>query len=232
MRYILISDLDGTLTGDKEGIALFNKTMCSNKEKFYLIYSSGRFKESILSVIEKEKLILPNAIISNVGTEIYYSPHWSEDEEWKKIIGKNWDKEKISSFLDKFDIKLQPHKKRFVVSCYIENEIMVEKIKEMLENHGVKVIYTKKLCLDITPECGGKDNAAEYIRNKMNLPLICCGDSENDEEMLKVSDCGILVGNATTNLKRKLSKYFNIYIAKSCYAKGIIEGLKFYSFID
>ena len=102
----------------------------------------------------------------------------------------------------------------------------------MLENHGVKVIYTKKLCLDIAPECGGKDNAAKYIRNKMNLPLICCGDSENDEKMLKVSGCGILVGNATTNLKRKLSKYSNIYIAKSCYVKGIIEGLKFYSFID
>ena len=83
MRYILISDLDGTLTGDKEGIALFNKIMCSNKERFYLVYSSGRFKESILSVIEKEKLTLPNAIISNVGTEIYYSPYWGEDEEWK-----------------------------------------------------------------------------------------------------------------------------------------------------
>jgi sucrose-6F-phosphate phosphohydrolase len=232
MKYILISDLDDTLTGDKEGIALFNKTMCSNKEKFYLVYSSGRFKESILSIIKKEKLILPNAIISNVGTEIYYGPHWSEDKKWKKIIGKNWNKEKISSLFDKFDIKLQPHRKRFVVPYYAESEEIVRKIKEILESYRVKIIYSKKRCLDIIPECGGKGNAAEYIRNKMNLPLICCGDSENDEEMLKVSDCGILVGNAVTDLKRKLSNYSNIYIARSHHAKGIIEGLKFYSFVD
>ena len=256
MEYILVSDLDETLTGNKEGIRQFNKIMLSNRKKFYLVYSSGRFKESILSVIEKERLIQPDVIISNMGTEIYYAPNWGIDKEWEKIIGKNWNKEKIASILSKFYMQPQPYEKKFVIPYYIEEESIVKKARETLKGHRVKVICTRgfqlqkmiktpvispapvafsvfsdKLYLDIVPECAGKGNAAKYIKNKMSLPIICCGDAENDEDMLKVSNCGILVGNTSIRLKSKLSKFPNIYLARSYYAKGVIEGLKFYSII-
>ncbi|MDH5794039.1 MAG: HAD family hydrolase, partial [Candidatus Bathyarchaeota archaeon] len=68
-----------------------------------------------------------------------------------------------------------------------------------------KVIHTKKQFLEIVPENAGKGNAAKHIGNKMKLPIICCGDSENDEDMLKKSNYGILVGNAPIDLKKKLS---------------------------
>jgi len=256
MEYVLVSDLDETLIGDKEGILQFNKIMLSHREKFYLVYSSGRFKESILSVVEKEKLIQPDAIISNVGTEIYYAPHWDIDKEWEKIVGKNWNKGEIASILSRFYLQPQPYEKKFVMPYYIEEESITKKVREALKGHKVKVICTRsfqlqkvikapvtstapiafsvffdKLYLDIVPECAGKGNAAKYIRNKMSVPIICCGDAENDENMLKISNYGILVGNTSIRLKRKLSKFFNIYLAKSYYAKGVIEGLKFYSII-
>ena len=256
MEYVLVSDIDETLTGDKEGILQFNKIMLSHREKFYLVYSSGRFKESILSVIEKEKLIQPDAIISNVGTEIYYAPHWDIDKEWEKIIGKNWNKGEIASILSRFYLQLQPYEKKFVIPYYIEEESIVKKVREALKGHRVKVVCTRsfqlqkvikapvtstapvafsvfseKLYLDIVPECAGKGNAAKYIRNKKSLPIICCGDAENDENMLKISSYGILVGNTSIRLKSKLSKCSNIYLAKSYYAKGVIEGLKFYGII-
>jgi len=256
MEYILVSDLDETLTGDKEGIRQFNKIMLSNRKKFYLVYSSGRFKESILSVIEKEKLIQPDAIISNVGTEIYYAPNWDIDKEWEKTIKKNWNKGEIASILSGFYLQPQPYEKKFVIPYYIEEESIAKKVRETLKGHRVKVICTRsfqlqkmvkapvtstapvafsvfsdKLYLDIVPEGAGKGNAAKYIRNKMSLPIICCGDTENDENMLKISNYGILVGNTSIRLKRKLSKFSNIYLAKSYYAKGVIEGLKFYSII-
>ena len=60
---------------------------------------------------EKEKLIQPNAIVSNIGTEIYYAPNWNIDEKWRRIISKNWAKERAASILDKFNLKLQPYKK-------------------------------------------------------------------------------------------------------------------------
>jgi len=256
MEYILVSDLDETLTGDKEGVSQFNKIILSNREKFYLVYSSGRFKKSILSVIKKERLIQPDAIISNVGTEIYYAPSWDIDKEWEKIVKKNWNKEKIASILRRFYLQPQPYEKKFVIPYYIEEKNMAKKVKEALKRHKVKVICTRgfqlqevikapvtstapvafsvfsdKLYLDIVPECAGKGNAAKYIRNKMSLPIICCGDAENDENMLKISNYGILVGNTSIRLKRKLLNFSNIYLAKSYYAKGVIEGLKFYSII-
>jgi len=233
MKYLLTCDLDDTLIGDKEGIAVFNELMLSKKKKFYLVYSSGRFKKSIISLIEGEKLIQPDCIISNVGTEIYYAPDWNVDEKWKETIGKNWakTKQRIISILDKFDLQRQPYEKRFVIPYYIENRTVVREIKEILRVCEVKVIYTKKRCLDIIPKNAGKGNAVEYIGNKMILPTICCGDSENDVDMLEKSKYGILVWNASTNLKNELANRSNIYIAKSCYAKGVIEGLKFYHII-
>jgi len=233
MKYILTCDLDDTLIGDKEGIAVFNKLVLSKKKKFYLVYSSGRFKNSIISLIEGEKLIQPDAIISNVGTEIYYAPNWNIDREWEETIGKNWAKteERVVSILDKFDLQPQPYEKRFVIPYYIENRTIVREIKEILRVCEVKVIYTKKRCLDIIPKNAGKGNAVEYVGNKVNLLTICCGDSENDVDMLEKSKYGILVGNASTNLKNELANCSNIYIAKSCYAKGVIEGLKFYNII-
>jgi len=231
MKFLLVCDLDETLIGDKEGIMEFNAIVFSNKERFYLVYSSGRFKTSMISVIEKEKLIQPNAIVSNIGTEIYYAPNWNIDEKWKRIISKNWAKERAASILDKFNLKLQPYKKRFAIPYYTENEAMVGKIKEALQGYRVKVVYTKKQYLDIIPENAGKGSAAKYIGNRMNLPIICCGDSENDIDMLKKSKYGILVGNAPISLKRELSKCPNIYISNSYYAKGIIEGLESYNII-
>ncbi len=256
MEYVLVSDLDETLTGDKEGIRQFNKITLSHREKFYLVYSSGRFKESILSVIEKEKLIQPDAIISNVGTEIYYAPNWDIDKKWEKIIGKSWNKEKIASILSRFYLQPQPYEKKFVIPYYIEEESIAKNVRETLKGYRVKVICTRsfqlqkmikapvissspvayniffeKLYLDIVPECAGKGNAAKYIRNKKSVPIICCGNAENDENMLKISNYGILVGNTSIRLKSKLSKFSNIYLAKSYYAKGVIEGLKFYSII-
>jgi len=38
-----------------------------------------------------------------------------------------------------------------------------------------------------------------------------------DENMLKISDYAILVGNTSIRLKRKLSKFSNIYLTKSYY---------------
>jgi len=204
VEYVLVSDLDETLTGDKEGIRQFNKIVLSHREKFYLIYSSGRFKESILSVIEKEKLIQPDAVISNMGTEIYYAPNWDIDKEWEKIIGKNWNKGEIASILSRFYLQPQPYEKKFVIPYYIEEESIAKKVREALKGHRVKVICTRsfqlqkvvkapvtspasvafsvfsdKLYLDIVPECAGKGNTAKYIRNKMSLPIICCGDADH-----------------------------------------------------
>jgi len=231
MDYILISDLDDTLVGDKNSLEEFNNLIISRRENFFLVYSSGRFKNSILSLIEKENLIQPDAIICNVGTEIYYPPSWERDKDWENIMSECWDKNKIIKKLENFHIQLQPYDKEFTASYYVEDESTVNKIIDALKEFKVKIIFTKNYLLDIIPAPGGKGQAAKFLHSKIGVPTICCGDSENDIDMLTKCDFGILVGNADTNVKKELKGYQDIYQSKMNYAKGVIEGLNFYKAI-
>jgi sucrose-6F-phosphate phosphohydrolase len=224
MNYLLVCDVDDTLTGDKKGIRKFNEIIST--KKFCLAYSSGRFKSSITSLIVRANLVYPDVLISNLGTEIYYAPNWNKDKYWEQTVKKNWNKEKIISVMDFFCLQRQPYDKKFVVSYYTENDSVVEKVSKKIADCDAKVVHTGKRFLDIIPESAGKGNSARYVGDKMKLPIICCGDSENDEEMLKKSDYGILVGNAPVHLKKELSKHSNIHVAESFHAMGVIEGLK------
>jgi sucrose-6F-phosphate phosphohydrolase len=228
MNYILISDLDDTLIGNDESLQKLNHIISSVRERFFLVYSSGRFKESMFAVIEENGLLQPDAIISNVGTEIYYSPQWQEDNSWEKLIGKDWQKEDIVSLLKKFPVEPQPYHKRFTASYYAEDASVVKEIRKNLKNYKVQVIHTKGRLLDIIPQKAGKGNAARYLKKKKALPTICSGDSENDIDMLTKCDFSILVGNAEERVKNRLSKYDKIYQATSEYASGVLEGLRFF----
>lgn len=232
MKYILISDLDDTLIGNEESLQKFKSLITSFREKLFLVYSSGRFKESILSVMAEHNLLQPDAIICNVGTEIYYAPSWEEDKKWEKLIGEKWQREKIISLLKNLPIELQPYNKKFTASYYVNDNSVVKQIKEKLKAYEVQVIHTKGHSLDIIPKKAGKGKAARYLQKNKNLPTICAGDSENDVDMLTKCDSSILVGNAEEKVKTQLSGYDNIYQADAEYASGIIEGLRFFKGID
>jgi sucrose-6F-phosphate phosphohydrolase len=231
MNYILISDLDDTLIGNDKSLQKFNDVMTSLRDKFFLVYSSGRFKGSLLSVVEENGLIQPDAIICNVGTEIYYSPSWQKDKNWERFIGETWKKKEIISILKNFPIELQPYEKKFTASYYVEDEPTVKRIEEALKDFEVKIIHTKGHLLDIIPEKAGKGNAAKYLQKNKNLPTICSGDSENDIDMLTKCNFSILVGNAEEDVKGKLSTNKNIYQAKAEHALGVIEGLRSFQVI-
>jgi hydroxymethylpyrimidine pyrophosphatase-like HAD family hydrolase len=96
MKYLLVCDLDDTLTGDKTGVRKFNEIVASSQ--VHLVYSSGRFKESMVSLMAQAGLIDPDVLIANLGTEIYYAPNWTKDQNWEQTIEKNWNKEKITDF--------------------------------------------------------------------------------------------------------------------------------------
>jgi sucrose-phosphate synthase len=57
-----------------------------------------------------------------------------------------------------------------------------------------------------------------------------CGDSGNDEEMLRGETLGAVVGNYSPELA-KLKGQRKIYFAKQAYAHGILEAIQHYKFI-
>jgi sucrose-6F-phosphate phosphohydrolase len=230
MKYLLVCDLDDTLTGNKKAVIDFNRAIDS--KKFCLVYSSGRYKSSMTSLIVRVGLVFPEVIIANVGTEIYYAPNWDVDKQWEQKMGKEWNEQRIVSVLDSFGLQRQPYEKQFVVPYYADDKSVVKQVKRQMKLCNAKVVHTRNQFLDIIPESAGKGNAAKYLGRTMDLPIVCCGDSENDEEMLRMSDYGILVGNAPDHLKAEISKFDHIYVAESCNAKGVLEGLRHYKIIS
>ncbi|MFZ7138212.1 MAG: HAD-IIB family hydrolase [archaeon] len=224
MKYLLVCDLDDTLTGNKKAIEKFNEVISNSN--VHLVYSSGRFMKSMMSLIASSGLIEPDIIVANLGTEIYYGPDWIKDKKWEKSLKRQWQKEKIISILDHFDLKPQHFEKELVVSYYTEDKKIVTELKQKIKQYKVKVVHTKNQFLDIIPKKAGKGNAAKYLGTKMSLPIICCGDSENDEDMLIKSDYGVLVKNSSDDLKKKLEKIPHIHLANYCYANGVLEGLR------
>ena len=131
MRYLLVCDLDDTLTGDKKAIRNFNAIITS--KKFCLAYSSGRYKSSISSLIERTGLVNPEVITANLGTEIYYAPNWNKDKDWEQIIKKSWNKEKIIS-----GISLESKNKLYLLKTSVVNPSIAPvawRIREIEEHH-------------------------------------------------------------------------------------------------
>jgi sucrose-phosphate synthase len=61
--------------------------------------------------------------------------------------------------------------------------------------------------------------------------FLIAGSSGNDEEMLKGDTYGVVVSNYSAELE-KLRGRPRIYFAENSHAKGIMEGIKHFSFLD
>jgi sucrose-phosphate synthase len=96
------------------------------------------------------------------------------------------------------------------------------------------LIYSHNQYVDILPYRASKGKALRYLSYKWEIPLanfLVCGDSGNDEEMLRGEPKAVVVENFSPELDR-LKKLRNIYFAKQKYAGGILEGLEHYKFIN
>jgi sucrose-phosphate synthase len=96
------------------------------------------------------------------------------------------------------------------------------------------LIYSHNKYLDILPYRASKGKALRYLSYKWEIPLahfLVCGDSGNDEEMLRGEPKAVVVGNFSPELK-SLKQLRNVYFAKQSYAGGILEGIHHYKFIQ
>ena len=96
------------------------------------------------------------------------------------------------------------------------------------------LIYSHEKYLDILPFRASKGKAIRYLSYKWEIPLsnfLVCGDSGNDEEMLRGEPMGVVVGNYSPELK-KLKGARRVFFAQSPCAGGIIEGMEKYRLVE
>jgi sucrose-6-phosphatase len=143
------------------------------------------------------------------------------------------------------DLESQPQSEQrpFKVSYFLSPSVVaavVPQLQELLSVRGldVEIIYSGSKDLDILPRGGDKGTAVQFLRDRWQIdPIhtVVCGDSGNDISLFKYgTERGIFVGNAQAELRlwHELHPVNYHYLAVADYAAGILEGLKYFRFVE
>ncbi|MFZ5632661.1 MAG: HAD-IIB family hydrolase [Bacillota bacterium] len=240
-KYMLATDLDGTLIGSRKALASFNRQMIKYLNDFLLVYITGRMYASARQIIIKENLIHPDVLVTDVGTEIYTSPGFRPDRAWEKIMASTWDAAETKKIIE--DVEgMQPQgiQPMFRLAYHAEKinfKNIVSKLclKVEMAQLPVKIVPSMGQIIDVIPGTAGKGPALRHIQQLYSIKresTVACGDSGNDLSMFFEGCKGIIVGNAQPELKDALkSGLQEVYLARSHYASGILEGLKKYGMV-
>jgi sucrose-phosphate synthase len=245
LKRMLITDIDNTLLGgNQKDVDALMALLKKNKKEVGFGVATGRSLESALAVLKDHKIPAPDIIISDVGACIHYGKALHYDKGWETHISKNWKPDLMALRLEDIDyISLQEAKNQsdYKLSFYMTpGRDRLPKIHHVLTKNRFlyTLIYSHDKYLDILPYRASKGKAIRYISYKWEIPLknfMVCGDSGNDEEMIKGEPHAVVVGNYSpelAHLKGSKSAGKKIYFARASHAGGILEGISRYKFID
>jgi len=241
LNYFLITDIDNTLIGDdNRQLKTLLQLLKQHRDHIGFGVATGRTVESTKAYLKKFGVHAPDVIISSVGSEIYYGKNLHYGRGWDTHISAGWDRKKIVRLLKGFSFLSYQEKdtqRRFKVSYnMIQGKDRLAMIHDRLMRHKCRynLIYSHNQYLDILPYRASKGKALRYLSYKWDIPLanfLVCGDSGNDEEMLRGEPKAVVVGNFSPELD-SLRGLRNIYFAKNKYVGGILEAIKRYKFIE
>lgn len=245
---LLITDIDNTLVGNDESLERLNQILDRSRQTWgtKIVYATGRSLESYQDLATTQRLLAPDALIAAVGTEIYLDPSTTPDAEWTAKLSIKWHRKNVVAIASRFaDLEPQPHSEQrpFKVSYYLSPSVVaavVPQLQELYLHQGldVEIIYSGNRDLDILPRGGDKGTAVQFLRNRWQvdpIQTVVCGDSGNDISLFKYDvERGIIVGNAQSELRlwHELHPFNYHYLAVADCAAGILEGLKYFQFVE
>ena len=237
---LIITDLDNTLTGDDDSLCEFIDLIEQNDHVGFGV-ATGRRLDSAMDLIDELGLPRPDLIDTDVGTQLHYGHDLTADRSWQKSIGYAWNPKGIRAVLDKVP-GLYPQAEENQSVFKISYEVDAAKaptsvaIKKILRSAGLraKVVMSLGMYLDIIPVRGGSDLSMRHVLWKWGFApehVLVAGDSGNDAGMLLGRTLGVVVANHSKELDR-LRNQPRIYFAGAAHAAGILEGVRYYNFLD
>ncbi len=241
-KKLIILDIDETITGDKESIQKLKHLLLSKNNEVGFGVATGRTIKSAIEILKEIDFILPEVIISSVGSEIYYrsGDEYVYSTSWASHIKNSWKPEEIKSLLENLPsitMQVPENQRDFKVSYnFVGAEEDIDEIKELLRVNKIKanLIVSHNAYIDILPFRASKGRAIRYLSYRWNIPLdsiLVGGDSGNDEDMLTGELLGVVVANYTKELE-PLKGRRRIYFAKNKFAAGVLEGIDHYKFLN
>lgn len=232
-RWLFVSDVDDTLVGDEAALADLAEALQTTSAQLIIAYNSSRPCASLRQTLRSvSHLPMPDYLIGALGTEIQIG---ASGEPWTghtQQFSQGWSRDKIATLMNDLGCVAHapefqtPFKASYDVPSPAYNRVLAE-----LQATGlaIKIIYSGGKNLDIIPQAAGKGAIIDYLRRRLQIQperVVVAGDSGNDLEMFIAPYRGIVVANATPELKKLQADH--VYHAQSAYARGVLEGLRFW----
>lgn len=242
-KWVFASDIDGTLTGNVEALRQLSTWLTQSRQqnKLFFILATGRNLSQVLEGHETEGLPQADAIICQVGTEIFlppFSKQMAPFEEWSNLLSQQFSREFIIDLLDDLPLEWQPdhYNTDLKVSYFLHppnQDQILATIQQRLSSYTqhYQMVYSSNLHLDFIPTQAGKGNAIRYLVDKHDLSLdrtVVAGDTGNDCSMFFSGIKGIVVNNAKEELiewtRQRMPK--GVFYSPLPFASGVLSGLQ------
>lgn len=230
--WLVISDVDDTLTGDAGGLQALTAAIARNRRQLWFALNSSRPFTSVERTLREvfPDTFRPDAAITALGTEIRLGDTLCA--EWNVRFG-GWPRDQIFDLLSALghrphDAEFQtPRKVSFAVSRDAQ-----ARARTALATRGIpcRIIASGTDDFDVIPPGAGKDAAALFLAEALGASrrhLVVAGDSGNDLAMFRIAAHAIAVGNARPELLDAMPTR-TTYHARQPYAFGVLEGLVHY----
>lgn len=263
-RYLLASDLDGTLIPLERNAQRLREveelvSAIEASENLMLAYVTGRHLSLARAGIEDIGLPSPDWFVCDVGTSVYRRTNggYEPDEEYRRAMRTAFgglsgaDVRAAIGAVDGLELQEDEKQGEFKVSYYTRGrpERFVETVQSRLDAAGAKVNLVASFdpvagrgLLDVLPAGVAKDYAVRYLHDHADVEeehLVYAGDSGNDRAAMLTGYRVVVVGNADPTLKRDLGVEsaargiaHRIYFAEHAYARGVLEGLHHFGFLN
>ncbi|MBN2001099.1 HAD-IIB family hydrolase [candidate division KSB1 bacterium] len=243
-KKMIVLDIDDTITGDKTAMQELGEILRNVQGAVGFGVATGRSIESALKKIKEIDFPYPDVLISSVGSELYYHKgdgEYALSSGWERHISFQWKREQVKNVMDKFTelvYQAEENQRDYKISYDLDEEwdTDISRVHAALAKNKLRAnaILSHNAYLDILPFRANKGKAIRYLAYRWNIPYtnICvAGDSGNDQDMLTGELLGIVVANHDFALN-SLRGRRRIYFSSKKYARGVIDGLYYYNFLE
>lgn len=237
-RYVLASDLDNTLTGDRTGAAAFRKWRELRQPDIEFVIATGRSIPEARRELRRWSLPEPETYITSVGTEIWRrraTGHFELCEGFARRISEGWDRTDIVTQLAPLGLKGQAiYEQRDWKLSYLGSAEDAAEVERRLRRArlAARVVFSHGCFIDVLPERAGKAAALSFEVARHGLGLedcIACGDSGNDVDMLTQCGRAIIPANAYAEIAQLSGR--GMLRSSRAYADGVLDGLRHLGFV-
>ena len=227
---LLVSDIDGTLTGSTGGAARIAEWLSGGTMPWAV--ATGRSLPEARRILARWNLPEPDAFVTAVGSEIHMPDAGGRatlDATYAERVSRGWDRDAVLGTLRAAGATFQEEveQRRWKLGL-IGDQVEAVRLLRALRNArlAATVIHSHGRLIDVLAPRADKAHAMARLAETWGLDLadcVACGDSGNDTAMLQVAGAAIVVGNASAELS--LPDRPGLIRASAHHADGVLEGL-------